>query len=373
MAAEAPRVLLTADTVGGVWTYAVELARGLAAQRWQVHLATMGAPLSRIQRTEVAATPGLQVHEGRWKLEWMQDPWSDLESAARWLLALEQELRPRIVHLNQFFFGALPFQAPTLVVAHSCVLSWWRAVHGTHAPPEWDGYRDGVARGLSGATRVGAPTLAMLRGLSRDYGWQGEGLVLPNGRDPRLFSPAAVRQPFVLAAGRLWDEAKNLSALEAAAPGLPWPIRVAGSCEGPDGGQRQPQWVQSLGPLPPADLAREMGRAAIYALPARYEPFGLSVLEAAFSGCALVLGDIDSLRETWADAALFVPPEDPSALKAALKRLITDAALRERLALAARERAQRFPAQRMVQAVLAAYAGLPAHKPRQPSEEPTCA
>ncbi len=35
-------------------------------------------------------------------------------------------------------------------------------------------------------------------------------------------------------------------------------------------------------------------------LPARYEPFGLSVLEAALSGCALVLGDIPSLRESGA-------------------------------------------------------------------------
>ena len=52
-----------------------------------------------------------------------------------------------------------------------------------------------------------------------------------------------------------------------------------------------------------------MGRAAIYALPARYEPFGLSILEAALSGCALVIGDIPSLREIWADAALFVPSD----------------------------------------------------------------
>ena len=42
-----------------------------------------------------------------------------------------------------------------------------------------------------------------------------------------------------------------------------------------------------------------MARASIYALPARYEPFGLSILEAALSGAALVLGDIPSLREVW--------------------------------------------------------------------------
>jgi glycogen synthase len=56
-------------------------------------------------------------------------------------------------------------------------------------------------------------------------------------------------------------------------------------------------------------------RASIYALPARYEPFGLSALEAALSGCALILGDIPSLREVWLEAAPYVSPDDESAPK----------------------------------------------------------
>ena len=55
-------------------------------------------------------------------------------------------------------------------------------------------------------------------------------------------------------------------------------------------------------------------RATIFALPARYEPFGLSALEAGLAGCALVLGDIP-MREVWHDAAMFVPPEQPAALE----------------------------------------------------------
>jgi glycosyltransferase involved in cell wall biosynthesis len=77
-----------------------------------------------------------------------------------------------------------------------------------------------------------------------------------------------------------------------------------------------------LGPLCGADLSGWYRRAAIYALPARYEPFGLSVLEAANAACALVLGDIPSLRENWDGAAWFVPPEDDRALTAAIGRLV---------------------------------------------------
>ena len=61
---------------------------------------------------------------------------------------------------------------------------------------------------------------------------------------------------------------------------------------------------------------------AIYASPARYEPFGLGVLEAALSSCALVLGDSPTLREPWSDAALFVPPDDHDALLTALADVV---------------------------------------------------
>jgi glycosyltransferase involved in cell wall biosynthesis len=65
-----------------------------------------------------------------------------------------------------------------------------------------------------------------------------------------------------------------------------------------------------------------MERAAIYVLPARYEPFGLSALEAALSGCALVLGDLPSLREIWGETAVFIPPDDSEALHSAVSALI---------------------------------------------------
>ena len=90
-------------------------------------------------------------------------------------------------------------------------------------------------------------------------------------------------------------------------------------------------------------------------LPAFYEPFGLSILEAALSGCALVLGDIPSLRENWHDAAVFVSPHDRAGLRAAINELIAGEARRRELAEAARMRARRFSASRMVDRYLKTY------------------
>lgn len=372
MAAERPGVLLTADTVGGVWTYAVELARALAARGMRVAIASMGAPVSPQQRAALAGCAGVTLHESVFRLEWMQDPWADVDAAGAWLLALERQLRPDLVHLNQFAFGALPFGAPKLVVAHSCVASWWRAVHGEAAPPSWDTYRACVRAGLQGAACVAAPTRTMLSALSAEYGWHGPGCVLPNGCNPQPFAPRT-RQPCVLAAGRFWDAAKNLRALQEAAPGLQWPVRVAGSAAHPEGGVVQPQGVHWLGELPREALARELAQAAIYALPARYEPFGLSVLEAALGGCALVLGDIASLREVWGAAARYVPPEDSAALHRTLQELISDAPQRQRLADAARARAQRYTAAAMADRYLETYDAIAPGFATRRTQEPACA
>ncbi len=348
------KVLMTADTMGGVWTYAVDLALGLTERGVDVALATMGDPLNDSQREKVERIPRLKVFESTFKLEWMDDPWRDVEKAGEWLLGLEERLDPDVVHLNGYVHGALPWSAPKVMVGHSCVLSWWRAVKGETAPEDYDRYAIEVAAGLDAADLVIAPSEAMLTSLSQNYGKPHRSRVIYNGRDAKAFKPGA-KEPIVFSAGRLWDEAKNLEALETVAPRLPWPVFVAGENHHPDGGEARPHHTRLLGRLSPRALGAWLGRASIYCLPARYEPFGLSILEAALSGCALVLGDIPSLREIWRHRAVFVPPNDPEALADAMQRLIDDPDRRSSLAAGSRARALQLTPDKMVEAYLAAY------------------
>jgi glycosyltransferase involved in cell wall biosynthesis len=350
-------VLMTADTVGGVWTYAMELCAALAPANVHVVLATMGRPLSADQWRSARALENVTVEQSHFLLEWMASPWLDVDRAGRWLRALARRYQPDIVHLNGYAHAALPFDAPVLVVAHSDVLTWWKAVHGESAPHSWDRYRENVRAGLHAADLVVAPTAAMLRALEDTYGGLAHTRVVANGRRVEQFAPGR-KTPMILSSGRLWDEAKNIQALCRAAPGLRWPICVAGPDRAPNGGETLLAGVHTLGVLAPGELATWMERAAIYAHPARYEPFGLSVLEAALSGCALVLGDIDTLREVWGDAALYVAPDDIHALRAALDMLIDQVPLRRELAASAARRARRYTAGSMAAQYLALYESL---------------
>jgi glycogen synthase len=351
------RVLMTTDTVGGVWTYAMDLARALGAEGVGVALASMGEPPSEAQWREAGAIETVEVFESTYRLPWMEQPWDDVERAGDWLLNLAARTTPDLIHLNEPVYGSLPWQVPTVAVAHSCVLSWWQAVWGGAPPLHWARYQQEMQRGLLQANRVIAPSQWMLDAVRRHYGLRA-GQVIPNGRQPSQ-SGAARKEPLIFAAGRLWDAAKNLLLLEQVAPEISWPIYIAGESRHPGLTQQvSAGHVQLLGQLPGTLVASWLQRASIYAFPARYEPFGLSVLEAAQAGCALVLGDLPTLRELWDGAAVFVAPDQPSDLRLALQGLIEDSALRQALAMRARRRALQYTPPRMARAYLEVYSDL---------------
>jgi glycogen synthase len=75
-----------------------------------------------------------------------------------------------------------------------------------------------------------------------------------------------------------------------------------------------------------------------------------------------VLGDIESLRETWHEAALFVPPEDRVGLRDALNHLIRNPKRLNHLAQRAYDRALSFDSDRMTNAYLELYRALIAER-----------
>ena len=347
------RVLMTADAVGGIWHYALTLAGGLREHGIETVLAVMGPPPSPEQRA-TAQYEGIGLREAPFRLEWMDDADQDVERAGQWLLDLERELAPDIVHVNGFAHAALPYSSPCVVAAHSCVASWWAAAKSGPLPDTWDAYVARARLGIAAADLVVAPTRAYLREVQTLYSRRDRVRVIHNGRDPHRYAPD-FKQPFILAAGRIWDEAKNLAALDRMAPRLPWPVMVAGQTTSPDGRERGCGNMRALGPLSADELGEVMGRAAIFASPARYEPFGLAALEAAMSGCALVLSDIPTFRELWHDAAMFVAPDDEEDLANALRMLCESHDVLHALAKSGWTRARCYTADHMIHGYLDAY------------------
>ena len=345
------RLLMTADTAGGVWVYALSLCRALAGAEVAVRLVALGAPseeqceaAQRLDNVELLVRPG--------RLEWMPEPWRDLDTLAFDLPSLAAAGGCDLVHLNHLVHGHLDWGRPVVCVVHSCVQSWFEAVRGCPAPPEWRPYRRRVSQSLQAADHVVAPSEWMLEQAQHFYGPLHRRSVIANGSAAPLAEPTAARRE-ILAAGRVWDDAKNLAPLIELAPRLSAPLCIAGPRSAPEAGATET--AKALGGLPQEALWAQMRRSAVFAAPALYEPFGLGILEAARSGCALVLGDIPTLREIWQGAAVFVDPRRPEDWEWVIEHLLHHPDERLRLARAAQERAAGFTLERMARCYLALY------------------
>jgi glycosyltransferase involved in cell wall biosynthesis len=125
--------------------------------------------------------------------------------------------------------------------------------------------------------------------------------------------------------------------------------------------------VRFPGPLTGAALDRAYAAADVLVLPSHAETYGMVVTEALARGLPVIATDVGGVSEALGHAedgvrpGLLVPPGDPAALGAALRRWLSDAELRSRLRRAARERRvllRRWPATTSdVAGVLAAAAG----------------
>ena len=179
---------MTADTVGGIWDYALELAGGLSRRGIHVTLAVMGREPTPAQRQSALAIPRLDLHHGDFLLEWMAKPEDDLRRAGDWLMDLAeriragrdppQRLRPCRPALEPACAGRGPFLRAVMVAGRPS-----RAP----LPPTGNAYASRVAEGLAAADHVVAPTQAMLDALEVHYGPMPRSRVIWNGRDASVW------------------------------------------------------------------------------------------------------------------------------------------------------------------------------------------
>jgi glycosyltransferase involved in cell wall biosynthesis len=362
-------VLVTADTMSGVWTYTRELVAGLVTRGIRVTLVSFGEiPLPQ-QISWMDNLHGLDYRPTAFRLDWMQEGEQDLSDSSAYLTALVKELKPDLLHLNQLCYGNLPVAMPRVVVAHGDMISWWMAVHGREPKPSrWlDWYRNVVTEGLLKASVVVAPTTWMLDTVHSCYTRPMRETVIHNGRNPIYFNPYVDKDPSVLAVGRIWDAGKQVSLLTHHTH--PLPVCIVGA-DSPVPAPKVPIRadvkldldnirIALRGPQTEAQLRTLYSRASIYAATSRYEPFGMTALEAAFSRCAIIANDIPSFREIWGDAALYFRANDAGSLADVIRRLSDEPETCRNYGNQAFQRArERFTARRMIDEYMALYGSL---------------
>jgi glycosyltransferase involved in cell wall biosynthesis len=99
--------------------------------------------------------------------------------------------------------------------------------------------------------------------------------------------------------------------------------------------------VTTISGVSDEELARLYGEAEVAIVPSLYEGFSLPAIEAMSCGVPVVAttgGALPEVVGTSGETGLLVEPNDPDALVGAIRQLLDDAALRERLGAAGRQR-----------------------------------
>jgi len=358
------QVLLTTDTVGGVWQYSLELARAYVARGLAVDLVVLGPVAAPERLQEAAALAGVEVLRSDLPLAWTAETPQALREAADALAELAAERGARLVHLNCAGLGcARGWEMPLVATLHSCVATWWRAVKGRDPLPYDFSWRtELMAEALAKADAVIVPSGSFAVAAREVYRETSPPAVVYNGRSADgADGLAAERSAAVFTCGRLWDEAKNAAVLNDAARHTRAPIWAAGAVKNPRGEEIRLPRLRLLGELSSAAVRQRLDDSGVYLSAARYEPFGLGALEAAQRGCALVLSDIPTFRELWSGAALLVDPQDARGYAEAIEALRDSPDQRAEWGRRAQQRAGSFTSAKMAAGTLAVYAQASRH------------
>jgi glycosyltransferase involved in cell wall biosynthesis len=280
-------------------------------------------------------------------------------AAARARLAAVPPATPIVI--DGLAFGVLPDVAVVLSRTHRLVVLVHHplALESGLAPQEASALRASERAALAEAARVVTTSRTLVRTLISDYGVAPERLTIaPPGTDKAApargsggAGPVALIAVGAVVPRKGYDV---LIAALAALDDLPWRLTIAGD-HTRDGATAQrlerdiarhglTARITLAGAVPDARLDALYDGADLFVLPSRYEGYGMGFAEAIAHGLPVIGTDAGAIAETVpAGTGLLVPPDDAAALAAALRRLITDAGERGRLAAAARAAAAQLP------------------------------
>ena len=187
----------------------------------------------------------------------------------------------------------------------------------------------------------------------------GEYELLFNGIEVERFAVGdahPVEGPTIFFLGR-HEPRKGLDVLLASLADLPADVRVWVGGDGPQSAELRARYgsdprIEWLGRISDEDRAARMRGCTVYCSPSvRGESFGMVLLEAMASGCALVASDLDGHRNVASDGvdALLTPVGDAAALAKALRRVLDDEVLRSELVAGGRRRADQLSMQHLAE------------------------
>lgn len=263
-----------------------------------------------------------------------------------------------VAHVDVFSSAAFRWAEATAWALRRVGRPYVLTLHGGNLPELARRRPERVRRLLDGAAAVTAPSPFLRRELSARIGWSEDRILhLPNPLDLSRypFEPRTTPRPrlvWLRAFHPTYDPVLAVRVVARLAPHVP---EVGLTLVGPDTGDGALQAtreeirrlgietrVEIVGPVAKSEVPRALAAGDVFLNTSRIDNTPVTVLEALASGLPVVSTNVGGLPDLLADGqdALLVPPDDPDAMAAAVRRLLEEPGLAGRLAAAGRQTAE---------------------------------
>lgn len=179
------KILMTTDNYGDAWYYSTELAGRLRRKGFEITLAIIGNPLSNQQKKQL---DGIAYFNLECKLEWMSNPWPDMQIAKDWLLKILKILQPDILHMNTYSMGDISDNIPVIVNINFLGFNRWKALMHKTNHSDLQFYEEKIGETLKSAHMIIAPSNDMMKETETLFGNFKKKKLMYCGKEKPLFS-----------------------------------------------------------------------------------------------------------------------------------------------------------------------------------------
>lgn len=314
------KLLMTTNVKNEIWDYSVILAGALLKQiDAEILMLSFGGEPTINQKAEAESL----------NVKFLFSDFSPAifnDSEAKSLFeSTVKEFNPHILHLNDCYINS-DFKKPGIFTFHNDLLNKKLCNFGINNINNYN-YQDNnflkqkelINKSLNNADIIITQSRVPAEYLIKTYDLQKKIKIVYNGIDYKPYS--GMRENInLLAHGNLSDRSKNISLLLNMAYKLPDNIKLKIIGDFPPE-RRLPRNVEFLNNLSGEELMNVYKTSSIYIAASSYESNGISSMQAAFSGCAVLAADIPVFKELWGDCACMFEKENLNSLMKTVNNL----------------------------------------------------
>ena len=326
------KLLMTTDVKSEVWDYSLTLSRALLKHiNAEILMISLGGNPTDTQREELK-----DLNIEFQFTDFSPDLFADIEANPDILKMKSlfestiKEFNPHIVHLNHGYPN-FDFNKPCVFACHGDLLNkkMWHSDTNRHGSLHQNllNYKQIINKNLNKSDIIIAQSRFIAECIIKTYNFRKGIKIIYNGIDYKPYS-GMPETPTLLASGDLSDRSKNINLLLNIAYKLPDNIKIKIIGESlPD--KKLPRNVEFLGNLSGSELQEVYKNSSIYLALSSYEPNGLSSIQAAYSGCAILANDIPVFKELWGDCACIFEKDNVNSLMRCINNLVENRNLLE--------------------------------------------